>query len=91
MRRRTSRAVSGAGSANKEGAAIVRNPNDGVRHPARLPADFRGFRCLSDPIARSLVPAGELPAVFLPPREKIGRNDPCLCGSGKKFKKCCLG
>jgi preprotein translocase subunit SecA len=22
------------------------------------------------------------------PREKIGRNDPCWCGSGKKFKKC---
>ena len=22
---------------------------------------------------------------------KIGRNDPCICGSGKKFKKCCLG
>lgn len=21
--------------------------------------------------------------------EKIGRNDPCLCGSGKKYKKCC--
>jgi hypothetical protein len=21
--------------------------------------------------------------------ERIGRNDPCLCGSGKKFKKCC--
>ena len=21
---------------------------------------------------------------------KIGRNDPCSCGSGKKFKKCCL-
>jgi uncharacterized protein len=20
----------------------------------------------------------------------IGRNDPCPCGSGKKFKKCCL-
>lgn len=20
---------------------------------------------------------------------KIGRNDPCACGSGKKFKKCC--
>jgi hypothetical protein len=20
-----------------------------------------------------------------------GRNDPCFCGSGKKFKKCCLG
>lgn len=20
---------------------------------------------------------------------KIGRNEPCLCGSGKKFKRCC--
>jgi len=20
---------------------------------------------------------------------KVGRNDPCPCGSGKKFKKCC--
>ena len=23
-------------------------------------------------------------------RQKVGRNDPCPCGSGKKFKKCCL-
>ena len=22
---------------------------------------------------------------------KLGRNDPCPCGSGKKFKKCCQG
>lgn len=22
--------------------------------------------------------------------DKIGRNDPCPCGSGKKFKKCCM-
>ena len=21
---------------------------------------------------------------------KIGRNDPCRCGSGKKYKRCCL-
>lgn len=24
------------------------------------------------------------------PRVNVGRNDPCPCGSGKKFKKCCL-
>ena len=24
------------------------------------------------------------------PFKGIGRNDPCPCGSGKKFKKCCL-
>ena len=23
-------------------------------------------------------------------KNKIGRNDPCPCGSGKKYKKCCL-
>jgi hypothetical protein len=23
-------------------------------------------------------------------KRKIGRNDPCPCGSGKKYKKCCL-
>ncbi|EBA0314616.1 zinc chelation protein SecC, partial [Salmonella enterica] len=22
--------------------------------------------------------------------KRPGRNDPCFCGSGKKFKKCCL-
>ena len=22
-------------------------------------------------------------------KEKIGRNDPCPCGSGKKYKQCC--
>jgi uncharacterized protein YecA (UPF0149 family) len=21
--------------------------------------------------------------------ESVGRNDPCPCGSGKKYKKCC--
>jgi hypothetical protein len=24
------------------------------------------------------------------PGPKIGRNDPCPCGSGKKYKKCCI-
>ena len=29
---------------------------------------------------------GPVPIVSAP---KVGRNDPCPCGSGKKFKKCC--
>jgi hypothetical protein len=24
------------------------------------------------------------------PDHKVGRNEPCPCGSGKKFKHCCL-
>lgn len=25
------------------------------------------------------------------PLYRAGRNDPCPCGSGKKFKRCCIG
>lgn len=28
---------------------------------------------------------------FHNPFRGVGRNDPCPCGSGKKFKRCCLG
>ena len=31
------------------------------------------------------------PAPFLRTERQVGRNDSCPCGSGKKFKKCCLG
>jgi len=50
-------------------------------------------------LARQEVPKPEAPVIFMnrgdePPPEqekgkKIGRNDPCPCGSGKKYKKCC--
>ena len=30
------------------------------------------------------------PANYIPREVKVGRNDPCPCGSGKKYKKCCL-
>lgn len=29
------------------------------------------------------------PQEIVPKKPKIGRNDPCPCGSGKKYKKCC--
>ena len=28
---------------------------------------------------------------FVREGKKIGRNDPCPCGSGRKFKQCCMG
>ncbi|HEY2184746.1 MAG TPA: SEC-C metal-binding domain-containing protein [Xanthobacteraceae bacterium] len=30
------------------------------------------------------------PAFAFNPYKGIGRNDPCPCGSGRKFRKCCL-
>ncbi|MEM9547151.1 MAG: SEC-C metal-binding domain-containing protein [Bacteroidota bacterium] len=32
----------------------------------------------------------ERPQTYVRKEKKIGRNDPCPCGSGKKYKKCCL-
>ncbi len=37
-------------------------------------------------------PSGSIPSSLMPPSsadDKVGRNDPCPCGSGKKYKKCC--
>jgi SEC-C motif len=31
-----------------------------------------------------------VPLPYVRETEKVGRNDPCPCGSGKKYKKCCL-
>jgi len=63
--------------------------------PMELPAmtawaDARESRgALASEPARAAVPAPRSQAA---PRtatgEKIGRNDPCFCGSGKKYKKC---
>jgi SEC-C motif-containing protein len=35
-------------------------------------------------------PLREGPAPIRSTQAKVGRNDPCPCGSGKKFKACCL-
>jgi len=34
-------------------------------------------------------PSSEKPATFKRQGKKVGRNDPCPCGSGKKYKQCC--
>src|SRR5438445_502608 len=38
---------------------------------------------------RAPAPAAPRPAPRTASGEKVGRNDPCPCGSGKKYKKCC--
>ena len=35
--------------------------------------------------------AGGKTKPIVAPAGKIGRNDPCPCGSGLKYKKCCIG
>ena len=65
---------------------------DAERKPddrARLDRWHHGY--LDDPVAQL---AWTKEGAGLPQRnpfKDIGRNDPCPCGSGRKFKKCCLG
>ena len=42
-------------------------------------------------VAKPIIPSSDGTAVRRPVKAqtKIGRNDPCPCGSGKKYKKCC--
>jgi preprotein translocase subunit SecA len=50
------------------------------------PAD--GGAPAADPAAAPPAPAGDAVQPFRRFNEKVGRNDPCPCGSGKKFKQC---
>jgi uncharacterized protein YecA (UPF0149 family) len=38
------------------------------------PAQSQALRVAADPVRRAA--------------DKVGRNDPCPCGSGRKYKKC---
>ncbi|MFD0696144.1 YecA family protein [Paenibacillus sp. GCM10027628] len=43
----------------------------------------------SAPIALMQQPPAKAEVFNFASRQKVGRNDPCPCGSGKKHKKCC--
>jgi len=69
-----------------------------LRHWAAFrdePAAVPKFKPIAPtPVSRSPLSAASesyLPAARTPITrgDRVGRNDPCPCGSGKKFKKCC--
>ena len=69
------------------GAGLVKGPSP--RRPTPMVASKPAFDGLvsGDPaVASQPSPVGA--GVALNPYAGIGRNDPCPCGSGKKFKKC---
>ena len=71
--RASARSVAGAPAANAQGAA-------GQAQAAGGAAQAGGAA------AAAVGPAGSQPSG---PVAKVGRNEPCPCGSGKKYKKCC--
>lgn len=66
------------------GQAAVRVPREAMLRELGLSTES------SEPLGSSLhVPEAPIPIETVDSFAKIGRNDPCPCGSGKKYKKCC--
>ena len=56
---------------------------------ANMAAGFaRAYRHFA-PLRQVAAHAGHRRATYRRSAPKVGRNDPCPCGSGKKFKHCC--
>jgi len=62
-----------------------RDDADDIRdeHAVLLPRAIVSLRKLA------LMRDGDATALRSIQANKIGRNDPCPCGSGKKYKRCC--
>jgi len=86
-----------AGIGSKYKPAVVRVHTEERAHELLELCTQNGIQCVvgiepdkpedvSD-VERAL--AARRPQPPAPPR--IGRNDPCPCGSGRKYKKCCQG
>ena len=83
------------------GQIPVKDPNALQQAAPERKTDFSRYRTQKDEIAGNRAPQPGMPQ--RPPQgppppqktepirveKKVGRNDPCPCGSGKKFKSCC--
>ncbi len=72
---------------------LARIEQDEIRPIDDAVADLATWHCFTEEFRREKA-AGLYdppPAPVTNPFRHVGRNDPCPCGSGKKFKKCCLG
>lgn len=75
------------------GPNIMKNLQDGSWDVDELRKSFLSMEMPSEELRASLLRQldGIKPAAAAGPRTaaKVGRNEPCPCGSGKKYKKCC--
>jgi preprotein translocase subunit SecA len=56
--------------------------------PASPSPGGRGAVTGAAPAAAPPLPPSELSGTFVRSERKVGRNEPCPCGSGKKYKHC---
>ena len=70
-----------------------------LNNPGEAPSSFGGARAESSSPLNQAVGSRQpartggddaVPKTVRRDEPKVGRNDPCPCGSGRKYKKCCL-
>ncbi len=81
-------------SRKQEAAAVREEMRSGDRHLGHPPATRGGAAAGPAAVPKRRLPPEDLGRFTSAPKgpakqAKIGRNDPCRCGSGKKFKRCC--
>ncbi len=65
--------------------------NAAMRFGLKLEGEWKRNLLMDEAVRR--MPAGVRPdeiKLGLKAKQQLGRNDPCPCGSGRKYKKCCL-
>ncbi|HET9886058.1 MAG TPA: SEC-C metal-binding domain-containing protein, partial [bacterium] len=78
-----------AGAPLGPGAPLAPGPLPGrMPQTSRLPEGARLSRGASNPFGAPAEPQGARTAAPVTKGPTVGRNDPCPCGSGKKYKKC---
>ncbi len=70
-------------------AGIDPDDREAVDQFARRMVSGRRITDTPPPTTIRFGPDGEVVGLARSSRSKIGRNEPCNCGSGKKYKKCC--
>ena len=72
-------------------------PRPGVELPGHPVDELEHWYCFQTPVRKPANPdrrpvvGPSVPRIPARAATKVGRNDPCPCGSGKKYKKCCGG
>ena len=64
---------------------LTRTPKQRAALAAEIEESLRRIHAFWLPLRRAVAERQQAQRL----RSKVGRNDPCPCGSGKKFKKCC--
>jgi len=69
-------------------ANIERTPDAGLEYQHDAADSLLGATEEEKPSETNTTSAESIPEPFVRSEKKVGRNEPCPCGSGKKYKQC---